>query len=80
MKTKFLLSLMAFSIINLNAFEYSAPKNYPSGELGKLVKLGEQIVLHTNTHPLSRDLVGNSLRCANCHLIGKDENLELLQV
>ena len=50
----------------------SAPKEYPSGEVGKMVKLGEQIALHTDTHPLTKDFVGNKLNCANCHLKGED--------
>lgn len=47
-----------------------APKNYPPGELGKMVKLGEAIIMNTNTHPLTKDLVGNDLKCTNCHLQG----------
>jgi len=46
------------------------PKTYPPGELGKLVKLGEEIFLNTNTHPLTKDLVGNILTCDDCHLDG----------
>lgn len=46
------------------------PTKYPDGKLGEYVKLGEQIILHTNTHPLSKDLVGNTLTCKNCHLKG----------
>lgn len=49
-----------------------APKTYPDGKLGKMVKLGEEILLHTNTHPLTKDFVGNKLTCANCHLSGAD--------
>ena len=49
-----------------------APKAYPEGEVGKMVKLGEDIALHTNTHPLTKDFVGNKLNCANCHLKGVD--------
>jgi len=57
---------------SLFAFASGAPKNYPQGELGKLVKLGEDIALHTDTHPLTKDFVGNKLNCASCHLVGKD--------
>ncbi len=49
-----------------------APKEYPTGEVGKMVKLGEDIILHTSTHPLTKDLVGNKLACVNCHLKGAD--------
>lgn len=46
------------------------PTAYPPGELGRMVKLGEDIVMHTATNPLTRDLVGNRLTCADCHLDG----------
>ncbi len=46
------------------------PKNYPPGELGRMVKLGEEIIYNTNTHPLTKELVGNDLKCTNCHLDG----------
>lgn len=41
---------------------------YPAGELGQVVKLGEEIVAHTSEHPLSKEYVGNSLNCTSCHL------------
>jgi len=50
----------------------SAPEAYPAGELGRMVKLGEEIMAHTNTHPLTKDMVGNHLTCKNCHLAGPD--------
>ena len=50
----------------------TAPKAYPEGEVGKMVKLGEDIALHTDTHPLTKKYVGNKLNCANCHLKGED--------
>ncbi len=50
----------------------TAPKNYPNGKLGELVKLGEQIMMKTDTHPLTKDLVGNHLQCKSCHLKGSD--------
>ena len=46
------------------------PTDYPKGELGALVKLGEDLVNHTHTHPLTKDLVGNDLDCTSCHLDG----------
>jgi len=49
-----------------------APKAYPEGEVGRMVKLGEDIMLHTDTHPLTKDMVGNKLNCASCHLKGSD--------
>lgn len=53
-----------------------APTNYPEGELGRMVKLGEAIIMETNTHPLTKELVGNDLKCTSCHLQGgKTKNL-----
>jgi len=49
-----------------------APKNYPEGEVGRMVKLGEDIMNHTDTHPLTKDMVGNKLQCKSCHLKGAD--------
>jgi thiosulfate dehydrogenase len=39
----------------------SAPKKYPDGELGRMVKLGEAIMMDTSNHPLTKDFVGNKL-------------------
>jgi len=50
----------------------AAPKVYPEGEVGRMVKLGEAIMNETDTHPLTKDLVGNKLKCINCHLRGAD--------
>jgi len=46
----------------------NAPTKYPAGQLGKMVKLGEAILNNTDTHPLTKNLVGNKLKCKNCHL------------
>lgn len=49
-----------------------SPATYPDGELGELVKLGEDIMNNTDTHPLTKELVGNKLQCKSCHLKGPD--------
>jgi len=49
------------------------PKAYPKGELGRMVKLGEDIIYHTHTHPLTKDFVGNDLDCTSCHIDGGKE-------
>ncbi|MFV0322510.1 MAG: c-type cytochrome [Alphaproteobacteria bacterium] len=49
-----------------------APENYPEGELGRMVQLGEDILKNTGTNPLTADLVGNKLTCGSCHLPGSD--------
>ncbi len=46
----------------------AAKNEYPTGELGKVVMLGEEIVEQTSEHPLSKPYVGNSLNCTSCHL------------
>ncbi|WP_231742791.1 c-type cytochrome [Polystyrenella longa] len=46
------------------------PKDYPPGNLGKVVRLGEEIVFETKEHPLSKKYVGNALNCTSCHLDG----------
>jgi len=63
-----LLSMVGAGVLMAGA----APKEYPAGTVGEMVKLGEDILLHTDTHPLTKDLVGNKLNCASCHLKGAD--------
>ncbi len=50
----------------------AAPKVYPEGEVGRMVKLGEAILNKTDTHPLTKDLVGDKIQCKSCHLKGND--------
>jgi thiosulfate dehydrogenase len=40
----------------------------PPGRLGEVIKIGEAIVAETTSHPLSKDHVGNALKCTSCHL------------
>ncbi|QDT01314.1 c-type cytochrome [Adhaeretor mobilis] len=46
----------------------TAEGTYPAGQLGEVVRLGEEIVRRTSEHPLSKQYVGNSLNCTSCHL------------
>ncbi|QDV11781.1 Cytochrome c [Rosistilla oblonga] len=48
----------------------SGPRQLPPGELGRVIKLGREIVLNTSEHPLSKPYVGNALNCTSCHLDG----------
>ena len=62
------VALAALIGLGLQAAEYprpmpQAPKAYPAGEVGRLIKLGEAIMNETDTHPLTKDLVGNKLKC-----------------
>ncbi|HQX51709.1 MAG TPA: c-type cytochrome [Planctomycetaceae bacterium] len=57
------------------ADEAQSTKQYPPGELGNVVRLGEEIVTKTADHPLSKPYVGNSLNCTSCHLdSGRHQN------
>ncbi|OUT58008.1 MAG: cytochrome C [Rhodopirellula sp. TMED11] len=42
----------------------------PHGPLRETILLGETLVRQTDTHPLTREFVGNSLQCSSCHLDG----------
>lgn len=46
----------------------SGERELPPGPLGETIRLGEQLVAETLTHPLSAEYVGNSLNCTSCHL------------
>ena len=68
--------VMIFSFLSVSlvfSATLNAPNNYPKGELGRLVKLGEEIMNKTDTHPLTKDFVGNKLQCTSCHLKGEDD-------
>ena len=45
-----------------------AQPKLPTGELGRVIELGREIVERTAEHPLSKPYVGNSLNCTSCHL------------
>lgn len=66
---KFLTTL---TLIGCFTFAQSQPLVYPEGDIGEMVKLGEAIIKNTDTHPLTKDLVHNKLKCVNCHLAGAD--------
>jgi len=59
-----------YALVNGQPVIPNPPTAYPKGELGRLVKLGEDIIYNTHTHPLTKDLVGNDLDCTSCHLDG----------
>ena len=71
MKTLLKVSLIGL-MCSSSLLAGEAPKEYPQGALGELVKMGEDIANNTDTHPLTKDLVGNKLQCKNCHLQGAD--------
>lgn len=45
-----------------------AHKEQLDDQLSVVIKLGEAIVEHTTTHPLSKEYVGSALNCTSCHL------------
>lgn len=69
-----------FTTVMLIAIGFSAPlhvrsdepatlaSELPAGPLGEVIRLGEQLVEQTATHPLTAPYVGNSLNCTSCHL------------
>jgi thiosulfate dehydrogenase len=65
-----LSSVMAAAALQASGLGHipDAPVHYPPGKLGEMVKLGRDILLHTNTNPLTKDMVGNKLKCVDCHL------------
>lgn len=65
-----ILTITLMSANNVFAETPSAPTKYPEGELGVMVKLGEKLIMETNTHPLTKIYVGNDLKCTSCHLDG----------
>ncbi|QKF82437.1 c-type cytochrome [Halarcobacter ebronensis] len=69
---KALISMLILASFACMLQANQAPKEYPTGEVGRLVKLGEDIVANTDTHPLTKDFVGNKLQCKSCHLKGAD--------
>jgi len=64
MKKKILLTLLITTL--------SIAQEYPQGKLGDVIKLGEDIVNHTDTNSLSKSYVKSRLQCVNCHRKGKD--------
>lgn len=40
----------------------------PAGPLGDSIRLGQELVEKTTSHPLTRRYVGNALNCTSCHL------------
>jgi len=64
-----LMALVGVFGLGIDLFAEEAP-TYPPGKLGEIVRLGEQIVRQTDTHPLSKEFVGNRLKCTSCHLEG----------
>lgn len=51
-------SAMAASLLSIP----NPPTNYPPGELGWMVKLDEDIIMHPDTHPLTKALVCATLQ------------------
>src|SRR6056297_1724591 len=43
-------------------------RELPSGEMGRVIELGREVVDNTGSHPLSKQFVGNDLTCSSCHL------------
>lgn len=73
MNTKNIDSLKVFALWSTLFLTISLmAREYPQGKLGEVVRLGEDIVNHTDTNPLSKSYVRSSLQCSNCHRKGSD--------
>lgn len=66
-----ILQLLLLSSLSLLAWEAPA---MPKGELGRMVKLGNEIANNTANHPLTKAYVGNTLACKSCHLQENNNN------
>lgn len=74
MKANTILFILLCSFISLEAhaaktvkyFEPPLEKDIPDNDFGKLVKMGRNVFMDTQTH--AKPYVGNSLNCVNCHL------------
>lgn len=60
--------LVGMTVHRLGAEEPAAVRVIPEGPLGDVIRLGEELVEQTATHPLSKPYVGNALHCKSCHL------------
>jgi len=67
-------TILFTAIITTLLYGESTALAYPDGELGKIVKLGEDIINNTDTHPLTKEFVNNKLKCVSCHLAGEDNH------
>ncbi|MEA1982353.1 MAG: c-type cytochrome [Campylobacterota bacterium] len=65
-------TIIIVALLRCLTFADSNIPAYPKGEIGEMVKLGEDIIKNTSTHPLTKDLVHNKLNCVSCHLSGPD--------
>lgn len=46
----------------------TAQRSIPEGPLGETIRLGQELVEKTTTHPLTKPYSGNGLNCTSCHL------------
>jgi len=60
-----MFTLLLSASLSLLAWEAPA---MPQGEVGRMVKLGQDIAMDTANHPMTKEIVGNTLSCKSCHL------------
>lgn len=56
------------SDLDVRAEPPSSAPVLPSGPLGETIRLGQELVERTTTHPMSKLFVDNDLSCTSCHL------------
>lgn len=65
-------ALQKLTVLSLAFCALGFAREFPAGELGNVIKLGEELLSNTATHELTKEFVGNSLNCTSCHLKGED--------
>ncbi|MBB03117.1 MAG: cytochrome C [Planctomyces sp.] len=70
LSTMFAVLAMWLTLGGVNAQEPEELQlpDLPEGPLGEVIQTGREIIEQTDTHPLSREYVGNKLTCSSCHL------------
>ena len=64
--------VVLFFIFLITSILTAEQTNYPKGKLKEVIKLGEDILIHTDTNPISKSYVNSKLQCVNCHRKGKN--------
>lgn len=60
-----LVALVGNSFRSFADVEEKSARKLPDGPLGETIKLGEELVEKTVSHPLTKEFVGNSLNCTS---------------
>ncbi len=74
-KIERLIGISSLLVLSINAAVAAegvkippVPQAEPPGQLGETVRLGRELMQHTDTNPLTKAFVGNKLNCSSCHI------------